>query len=491
MSRTTIDSTADEESAPPDRPGGSARSYAPVIAVLLLLSLATTFSVSLFCNSLHFMAPPLTPAQLPWVISASLVVGGALQPLAGKLADVFGSEQLLVLIALVFMAGSLLGALTTSFVWVVVARVLQASAIALPGINFAFVRSYLPARMVPMGVGLLSTSLGLATAVGPLISGGLLAEFSYRSIFWFCFIYVGALLPLLLLVMPKTERGARQRIDTAGSALLTVALGVLLYGISRGPVNGWGDIGTVLALVVAVLLLLAFVVVERRTDEPMIDFKLLGGPALRNVLLVSMFAGCLVGAWGYIVPQLLETPAAPGIDYGFGLTAVRTGLVTLGLGLTAAVCGPIGGQLARRRSPREVMLYGTGIMVLSTLLAAFAHNQLWEFVLYSILFGVALGFYFASGPTLIIEAVPGNLTGVSSGMQQAASALTGAALPVVLTIVLEQNVLRTDPATHLVVYSSLGYRYAFLVLAACSAIGFVITLFMRHGRTPAVGGAAH
>jgi MFS family permease len=119
----------------------------------------------------------------------------------------------------------------------------------------------------------------------------------------------------------------------------------------------------------------------------------------------------------------------------------------------------------------------------------FEHDQLWFYVVFGLLQGIGNGFYFAATPNLIIEAVPEHLTGVSGGMVSLTSALAGGVMPVVISVILLRNILHVDPATHAVAFGSAGYSYALVVIAACAAVALVLTAFMRHGRTPATGGA--
>lgn len=479
----------------PDAPaiGGPKRStgyYVLLIIVVLLMAETTVHGAILLYSALPYMYPAFTAAQLPWIITVTLLVAAAVQPLTGKLADVFGRKRLLMVVAALYIIGSVVGALTSSFALMMVARVLQAAAVALPGVIYSFFRDYLPKRMVPISVGLFSTNIGISAIVAPFIAGGLLSGFgNYRAIFWFCAIYMGVIAPIVYFVIPEVKRkrtGPRQRVDLLGSAMFTIGAGLILFGISDASRAGWASTAVLVPLVLGVALLVAFVFAEYRVRQPMIDMKLLGGHALRTTLLVSLFAGVMSSAWGYVIPQILETHPHSGIDYGFGLTATQVGVVTLSNGILSMACGPLGGYLTRRTSPRLVMLLCCSIGVLGAVLMAFWHSQLWHFVLFGLIMGVSTGFYYASGPNLVIEAVPSRQTGVSTGLQAFTSAFAGSAMPVVIAAVLAANVLQSGAEP---VYASHGYTYVFLILAAAGLVAFVLTWFMRHGRKPATGGA--
>ncbi|HVV12644.1 MFS transporter [Amycolatopsis sp.] len=474
--------------------GGPRRStgyYVLLIVVVLLMAETTVHGAILLYSALPYMYPAFTSAQLPWIITVTLLVAGAMQPLIGKLADVFGRKRLLLTVAVLYIAGSVLGAVAGNFQLMLVARILQAAAVALPGVIYSFFRDYLPRRMVPISVGLVSTNIGVSAIVAPFIAGGLLSGFgTYRAIFWFCAIYMAVVAPIVYFVIPEIRQarksGPRQRVDFLGSAMFTVGAGLILFGISDASTAGWTSTTVLLSLVLGVALLVAFGFAEYRIKQPMIDMRLLGGHALRTTLLVSLFAGVMSTAWGYVVPQLLETHAHPGIDYGFGLSATEVGVVTLANGILSMACGPLGGYLTKRTSPRFVMLLCCLSGIVAAVLTALWHSELWHFVVFGLIMGISSGFYYASGPNLVIEAVPSRVTGVSTGMQAFTSAFGGSAMPVVIAAVLAANVLEGGKEP---VYASHGYTAVFLILAAAGVVALVMTSFMRHGRQPATGGA--
>ncbi|MCX5240381.1 MFS transporter [Streptomyces prunicolor] len=471
---------------PPQPEQRSTAHYVLVTVAVMLMMEATVFSAVMFTNILHNMIPPFTPGQLPWIVTITFLVGSALQPLAGKLSDVFGYKRLFLAAAVLFLAGSLLGALTSSFPMMMVARVLQASVIAMPGVNYAFFREYLPKRMVPIVIGLSATGIGVAVAIGPIISGALVGSFSYHSVFWFCFLYMLALAPVLYFGVPDIGRRSKRRIDVGGAFLLTVGIGMLLFGFTQSSSKGWTSAGTLVPFAIAVLSFVGFVILENGLPEPLIDMKLLASPALRTSLLIALFASVPASSSGFLIPQMLESHAGGGVSYGMGMSSFHAGLFGLFTGVVTMICGPLGGYLCRRYSPRLVVLTCSVIGVVASVVIALAHDHLWQYAISMMLFGVASGFYYAGTVNLVIEAVPPRLTGVSGGLQATTSALTSGAAPVLATVVLALYVVGGAGSA----YAGKGYTYVFLGAAVFGVIAVVLSLFMRHGRAQATGGAA-
>ncbi|MCP9948237.1 MFS transporter [Actinomadura madurae] len=473
-------------------PPRSTAHYVFILVIVLLMAETTTYGATAFVTVLPHMIPPFTPAQLPWVFSVTLLVAAAIQPLMGKLADVFGRKRILMVVAVVFIVGSLVGALTTSFALIMVARVLQASAVALPGVIYSFFREYMPPRMVPVAVGMGSTATGVAILASPLLAGALLSVGDYHGIFWFCAAYMLVFGSLVAIFVPSTrptgERSSLRQVDLKGSLLLTLGALSLLIGITQGGSKGWGTTVALLPIVIAVVLLVGFLITESRVREPMIPLQLLRTSGLSRAMVLA-FLGQVPLLWTYMVSQMLQTKSTPGADYAFGLSASKVGVVIVGWGLMSMVFGPLSGYLTRRISPRRVMIMCLGVSSTTSLLTALFHDKLWYFVVFAIIGGIAGGSYYGGLNNLIIESVPGNMTGVATGFGAFCSAFTSSAIPVIMGAILSSHVL--SHSGHKPVYTDAGYTIVFLLFAACALVGLVIAIRMRYGRALATGGAAH
>lgn len=211
---------------------------------------------------------------------------------------------------------------------------------------------------------------------------------------------------------------------------------MLLFGFTQSSSKGWTSAGTLVPLAIAVLSFIGFVVLENGLPEPLIDMKLLASPALRTSLLIALFASVPASSSGFLIPQMLESHAGGGVSYGMGMSSFHAGLFGLFTGVVTMICGPLGGYLCRRYSPRLVVLTCSVIGVVASVVIALAHDHLWQYAISMMLFGVASGFYYAGTVNLVIEAVPPRLTGVSGGLQATTSALTSGAAPVLATVVL-------------------------------------------------------
>ncbi|MGC1238862.1 MAG: MFS transporter, partial [Acidimicrobiales bacterium] len=157
----------------------------------------------------------------------------------------------------------------------------------------------------------------LAPAIGPVLGGLLVTDLSWRWVFYVNF-PIGAAAFIFGLIFVLEQREAQPgRFDLPGFCLAGIGLGALMYGVSEGPVEGWGSSAVVITVVAGVVLLIAMVVFELRTREPMVDLRLLRDRMFRvSNQLVTI---TMIGFFGvlYVVPLYYQD--------GRGLSALASG----------------------------------------------------------------------------------------------------------------------------------------------------------------------
>lgn len=223
---------------------------------------------------------------MAWVISAYLIASTVVTPLYGRLSDRVGRRRVMTIAILIFLAGSVLCALARSMPQLVLARVVQgAGGGGLLAMAQSVVADIVPLRNRGRYQSYISVVWALASLLGP-VAGGVLTEFlSWPWIFWIN-LPVGLLALLLvhvglagLPVMPQAL--PRSRIDGLGALLLVGGLTALLIPMTRvGQGAPWRDLGNLLGWALAVLLLVVFVVQQRRHPDPVVPIRLLAEPAV-------------------------------------------------------------------------------------------------------------------------------------------------------------------------------------------------------------------
>lgn len=508
-----------------------------VLAVIVLFTEVAPLQYTIIAAALQKISPsfPGAGANISWMMIIFGLVGAASSPLIGKMSDLWGKKRMLLTCGLFFVVGCAICAVTDSWTLFLVGRALQAVAIATAVIAYGLIRDLLPRRYIPLGIGVISTGFGFSAVVAPLLGGYLVDNHSWRAIFWVLLGYTVVMFPLVWVIVPESKLRVRERLDVFGALLLAVGVGLVLLYIDKGQDWGWGRPTAWAWLVAGLVLIAAFVVVERRSAQPIMDITLLFAPKVSLVLFVALFASFFIGVQGYAIPYMTQSPDSgtttqmvvggtvqkvqqatgqaippqavnvtldPGYSYGEGWSLLEFGThLGIWFALLSMVAGALAGAWARRVGPRLPMVVALGLMAACAVgFAALSFNWV-TLLLLSLPFGVALGAYYASAPNLLVEAVPQEQQGVSAGMLGVMQSMGVAIGIAVATAFHHANPVKAvvsvagrppSPAVEIpYLYSDRGYELGFWFVAASSLTALVAAFLMRHGRKPATGGAAH
>ena len=213
--------------------------------------------------------------SLQWVVGAYALVFASLMLPAGAVSDLFGRKRVMLAGVVIFCAGSLVGALAPNVqtLWVGRAVMGLGAAASEPG-TLSMVRHLFPDRRDrAQALGVWAAISGLALAAGPIIGGALIGLWTWRGIFWFNLAFGLVALAGGLAVLPESSDPVGRRLDVPGALLGTAALASATFATISGETSGYSS-GWVIALYgVSVVAAIAFVQVERRVANPMLEVR--------------------------------------------------------------------------------------------------------------------------------------------------------------------------------------------------------------------------
>lgn len=391
--------------------GGRRPNSALIVLYLSLGGLSFAVLQSMVAPALSTIGKDLhaSTSSVSWILTAYLLSASVLTPILGRLGDMVGKRRILIVVLSVLLVGTVLAALAPNLAVLIVARALQGAAGAVMPLSIGIVRDELPKERVSTTIGLLSAIFGIGAGVGIVAAGPIVQNLDWEWLFWLPAVLIVVALLGVIFGMPESPVRRPGKLDLAGTAVLTVSLVSILLAVSEGETWGWGSFATVGLLVLGAIALAAFVLVELRVPEPLIDVRLFAIRGVWTAHVVALILGFAMFGTFVLVPTLLQLPSALG--YGFGETVSAAGLLLLPTVGAMVVFGPLAGALIRRVGPKPPMIAGGVAVTGAFLLPALGHGQLWQIIASGILTGAGIGLALASTANAIIESVPAGQTG--------------------------------------------------------------------------------
>ena len=377
-------------------------------------------AIALFCVQIDYFAVNLalprmaselhsSTTDMQWVVSIYMLTLGAFMVPAGRIADIFGRRRVLLSGIALFAVASVLCAVAPTPAAIVGFRALQGigAAMIFP-VSVSVLTNAYPAASASRAIGTAYGIAGLGNAAGPLVGGVLTETVGWRAVFWLLVPFTLISLVIGARVIPESfDETAPRRIDVSGLALITVGIGLFTLAFDRAPTWGWLSPATIGAGIAAVVLLTAFVAVERRTRHPLVDLGLFGNPGFAVLVVAGTVANI-----AYVVTVFLTTLNLQQVR---GLDPLMAGVVFLGPSAGAALGGTLSGRLPSASSPVRVM--ATGCIVAAISLAALTVSGGW--VGYAIVLtacGFTMGFVYAFTTVATQAVVPAARAGEAAGV---------------------------------------------------------------------------
>src|SRR5882757_912174 len=348
-------------------------------------------------------------ADLQWGLNSYMLAFAALIVAAGRVADVFGRRRCLLAGAILFAVASLLCGIASTLSVLVIGRVLQgaAGALMVPA-GMAIISNAYGSEQRALALGTLVGVSGVAQSMGPLLGGFLTAEVSWRWVFLMN-------LPLVAVIMIVSVRSiqeshaenASHRIDFIGVIILAAALTSLLLGLNAAQNP---DKDQMVALGLSLVLFVILIFVERRTDNAILEGKLLRLPSFLCSCVASFLLGFVFFLFLFITAVYLQER--------LGYNALTAGIALAPLSLVLAVTGVMSGRLTSRFSLTTLLiiscvLLASGLAILSFMPASYGYvGMVVPFLLVAA--GVGPGFTLLN--TAGLAAISAERSGQATGM---------------------------------------------------------------------------
>jgi EmrB/QacA subfamily drug resistance transporter len=402
-----------------------------------------------------------------WLLTGFLLSASVGTSILGRLGDMYGKERLLLYTLALLAAGTLVSALSTALVPMIVGRVIQGAGGAVFPLAFGIVRDEFPREKVAGSIGIVSSILGVGGGIGIIIGGLIVEHLNYHWLYWIPLVVIVAAAICTWRFIPESPVRVPGRVNWLAAALMTLGFCCVLIAISETTVWGWGSARTLGLLAVGLVGCAAWVMVEVRSDEPLIDMAMMRVRGVWTTNLVAFLLGAGMYASFLIYPQFAQLPKSTG--FGFGASVVVAGLYLLPSAMLMSLMGTFAGRLARRYGSKLALVVGTAVTALAFALMAVAHAHPYDMLISAALLGIGIGLAFSALGNLIVQAVPPEQTGVATGMNTVMRTLGGALGGQIVATLIANNVFHKLP-TVTGFTDSFALEAVFLVIAVLAGL---------------------
>jgi predicted MFS family arabinose efflux permease len=412
-----------------------------------------------------------------WVVSSLLLSTAIATPILGRLGDMFGRSYMLVVSLGSLAVGCVLSALASNIGVLIAGRVVQGLGGAAIALSFGIVRDVVEPERVASSVGFVAAMLAVGAATGIVLSGPIATGLGYRWLFWLPLIAIVPTTIAAAIFIPPSARLEAVPIDWFGALLLSGWLFCLLLGVSQGPQWGWASPAVLSLMVAAAVLLVVWVRVESRLDDPLVDMRLMRRPALLRVNAASFAIGFAMQATFTFVPRFVQID--PSTGYGLGVRPSRAGLVALPWSIGSTLTGMLLGRLAARYGPKLVLVTGALLASIPFVILVLRHDSVWVICVALGIFGTGTGLMAAAMPTILIRSVSEDQIGVTAGMNVNIRTIGGAVGTQIVASVIASS-------TREGVGSEGAYVASFVVVGLVCALGIIAAMAVPRDRPVAV-----
>lgn len=350
-------------------------------------------------------------SSLEWVVTGYLLSLAIWIPASGWIGDRFGTKKTFLFALFMFTTASALCGVSWDIGSLIVFRILQGvgGGMMTPVGTAMLFRAFPPEERARASL-ILTVPTVIAPAIGPIIGGWLIDYVDWRWIFYVNVpMGIGGFIYCLLFLREHTEDRAGS-FDVAGFVLSGAGLALVLFALSRGPIDGWTSAPILTTGLTGLLCFGALTIVELRVDTPMLDLRLFGDRMFRNANIVYFAASASLLGVLFLLPLFLQDLR--------GFSAIETGFILFPSAIGVVVFAQLSGRLYPVVGPRRLLAVALTLFAVSSGLLLFVDlsTNVWWIAAIMFVRGIAMAFTFIPLQAATFSTISNERTGRASSL---------------------------------------------------------------------------
>ena len=440
-----------------------------------------------------------------WILSAYLIAGAVATPIAGKLSDIYGRKKMVLTIMIIYIIGISLGGLSSNITFLVVARVIQGIGISMFPIAFGIIRDQFPREKLAIGVGVFSSMFAAGSVVGLAVGANIIENFGWRTTF-FSIIFVAIGLWFIIrryiqdnhdsanmiqsaeshisfdsadskIKVPNetdTASSNTKKIDIKGTITLAITISSFLMALSYSQTAHIENSQIALFLSVGTISLVLFVIIEKRSDSPLVNFQLMTNKMILSANIILVITFLTMFTVFQTIPVLVRSPQ----PMGFGESVITTANIQLPFMIVFLIFAPSSGFIVSKLGNVKPTLIGSIVSALGFFSLFIFHSTGILVATNLAIIAGGLSLMQVGGFDIILQSTPRKFAGISLGMTVLFNLVGGSIGPAVAGIYMEANqvfvkgVIGSFPSPE-------SYNLIFFTIALISLVPIGLSIFIR------------
>jgi MFS family permease len=440
-----------------------------------------------------------------WILTAYLISGAVMTPIAGKLADIYGKKKILLGILAVYIIGLAMAGFSTNIYLLVAARAIQGVGMAMFVIAFGIIRDQFPREKISIGQGVISSMFASGAVLGLLLGGIIIQNYGWEATFLSAIPIAIALFIInskfnyekqaleirrgenpdrMTRDTPMTVEGHPKKgtVDIKGAITLAafVTLFLLVLTLSETSGNDASSSGlpvlvyTLIAIGIASFAL--FVFIERREKYPLVDFKLILHKAILPSNLIILVVGFSMFMVFQTIPVLVRNPQ----PFGFGGDAIDAGYVQMPFAIVLLIFGPTSGFIVTKMGSVRPIIIGIAVTTSGFLGLLAFHTDFFAISINLAILSTGLSLTNVGALNVTMLATPIQHMGMSLGTTSLLRIIGSSIGPALAGMYMQANQSTMVIAGQIASFPTANaYDSIFLTAVILSAASFGLALFLR------------